>query len=71
MCYNDVNNNNNDKNNKGDEDMAKILDYPRTDNTDKKTGWRRMAQIAEQSMKEHSYTIKDVRKDLKNIRDKY
>ena len=64
-------NNKNDKSKKGDEDMAKILDYPKTDNTNKKTGWRRMAQIAEQSMKDNDYNIKDVKKELKNIRDKY
>ena len=71
MCDNIIDNDKNGKNNKGDEDMGKILDYPLTDNSTKQTGWRRMAEIAEQSMRENNYSIKDVHRDLDKIRDKY
>ncbi|WP_165763861.1 hypothetical protein [Halalkalibacter urbisdiaboli] len=37
----------------------------------KKSGWKRMAEIAEQSMNQNNYTIEDVRKDLREIRDSY
>jgi len=37
----------------------------------KKSGWRRMQEIAGSNMKEKGYNIEDVRKDLKEIRSTY
>lgn len=35
------------------------------------SSWKRMAQIAEQSMKKDNYNIDDVRKSLKELRNSY